>query len=51
MIEKAFQRKLKLIKQMHQKNVIISIIDTLKILVLNMNHIFAIVFNAKSYEF
>ena len=51
MIEKTFQKKLKLIKQIHQKNVIIAIIDTLKILVLKMNYIFAIAFNAKSYEF
>ena len=30
-------------KQMHQKSVIFVIIGTLKILVLNMNHIFAMV--------
>ena len=30
-----------LTKQMHQKNVIFVVIGTLKILILNMNHIFA----------
>ena len=32
-----------LTKQMHQKNVVFVIIGALKILVLNMNHIFAMV--------
>ena len=41
MIGHIFQKELILIRQMHQKNVMLFIIDILKVLVLNMNHIFA----------
>ena len=40
--ELIFQKKLMLIKQMHQKNMIFVTIGILKILLLNINHIFAI---------
>ena len=43
MIELIFQKKVVLIKQMHQKNVTFVIIGILKILVLSMNHNFAMV--------
>ena len=43
MIELIFQKKVALIKQMHQKNVTFVIIGILKILVLSMNHNFAMV--------
>ena len=35
-----FQKELKLTKQVHQKNVCFVIIGTLKILDLNLNHVF-----------
>ena len=41
MIGQIFQKELILIRQMHQKNVMLFIIDILKVLVLNMNLIFA----------
>ena len=46
-------RELMLIKQMHHKNVMFVTIGVLKILILSMNHIFAmaIMIYAKSYEF
>ena len=37
-----FQKELTLIKQVHQKNVCFVIIDILKMLDLNFNHIFVI---------
>ena len=43
MKELIFQKGLKLIKQICQKNVIFVIIGILKILVLSMNHIFVMV--------
>ena len=43
MIELIFQKKVVLIKQMHQKNVTFVIIGILKILVLSMNHNLAMV--------
>ena len=42
-IELIFKKELMLIKQMHQKNVIFVTIGVFKILVLSMNHIFAMV--------
>ena len=41
--ELIFQKKLMLIKQMHQKNMIFVTIGILRILVLSMSHIFAVV--------
>ena len=41
--ELIFQKKLMLIKQMHQKNMIFVTIGILRILVLSMRHIFAVV--------
>ena len=41
MIGLIFQKKLILIKQMRKSSLIFAIIGVLKILVLNMNHIFA----------
>ena len=38
-----FQKGLMLIKQIYQKNIIFAIIGILKILILSMNHIFAMV--------
>ena len=38
-----YLKELILIKQMHQKNMILNTIGVLKMLVLNINHIFAIV--------
>ena len=43
MIGQTFQKKLMLVRQMHKKNVTFVINGILKILVLDMNHIFAIV--------
>ena len=43
MIELIFQKELMLIKQVDQKNVIFVTVGILKILVLGINHIFAIV--------
>ena len=43
MIELIFQKGLMLIKQIYQNNVIFVTIGILKILVLSMNHIFAMV--------
>ena len=43
MKELIFQKGLMLIKQIYQKNVIFVTIGILKILVLSMNHIFAMV--------
>ena len=43
MTELIFQKELMLIKQIYQKNVIFVTIGILKILVLSMNHIFAMV--------
>ena len=43
MIKVIFHKELMLIKQVHQKNVIFFTIGTLKILVLSINHIFAMV--------
>ena len=42
MIELIFQKESALTKKVHQKSVIFVTIGTLKILVLSMNHIFAI---------
>ena len=42
-VELIFAKELMLIKQMHKKNAIFVIIGILKILVLSLNHIFAIV--------
>ena len=42
-IELMFKKELKLIKQEHQRNVCFAIIDVLKMLVVNFNHMFAMV--------
>ena len=42
MRELIFQKELTFIKQMHQKNVCFVIIGTLKMLDLNLNHVFVI---------
>ena len=43
MINLLFQKELMLIRRVHQKNVIFVIISILRILVLSMNHVFAMV--------